>query len=319
MAQRVIPGPFDVAGNWFRGCLHSHTTESDGWMPPERLVEHYRRAGYDFLALTDHGKLTDRASLSTPSFLVVRGTELDVGRSELGQRFHLVGVGIQDAPRRDQGMTAADAVAEIHRLGGEAILAHPYWSGLTAGDLLGLDGCVGVEVFNTSCETGIGRGNSQYVMDEVLTRGKLVRFVAADDTHRPGADSLKGWTMVRAPELTEAALLEALRQGHFYASTGPEVRSVVLRDGRVEVECSPAQAIQLVCDPTRGSYIGAGGWAGAVRASRRRPEQMQEAVVDGQLLTGATFELSRSPRYARVQVIDPAGRMAWTSPLFVEE
>jgi hypothetical protein len=44
--------------------------------------------------------------------------------------------------------------------------------------------------------------------------------------HRPGFDSLRAWTMVKAPELTREAIVTALRAGHFYASTGPIIRDV---------------------------------------------------------------------------------------------
>lgn len=320
MATRnEIAGPFGAAGNWYRGCLHSHTSESDGSATPDRLVDHYRRGGYDFIALTDHDKLTDRTGLSRPDFLVLPGTELAVGHSELGERFHVVGVGIREPVDRSaaRGMSASDAIAEIRRLGGEAIVAHPYWSGLTVGDLLGLSDYVAVEVYNTTCQTSIGRGLSAYAWDEALTRGRLIRVVASDDCHRPGRDTLGAWTMVRAPELSAGAILEALRQGSFYASTGPEIYSVALRGNYVEVECSPAQTIELICDPTRGARLQAGATEGAVLATRKRPHHRQEGVVDGELVTGATFELAREPRYARVQVTDPAGRVAWTNPLFM--
>lgn len=319
MTRQEIAGPFGAAGNWYRGCLHSHTTESDGSAPPERLVEHYRRGGYDFLVLADHDKLTDRSGLSTPDFLVLRGTELAVGRTELGERFHVVGIGVREpiGTGAAGAMTAADAIAEIRRLGGEAIVAHPYWSGLTSADLLALSDLLAIEVFNTTCQASIGRGNSQYVWDELLTRGRLVRAVATDDCHRPGFDSRRAWTMVRAPELSPVAILDALRRGHFYASTGPEIHSVVLRGDVVEVECSPVQAVELICDPTRGSRLEAGTNSDAVGAVRRRGGHLPEGVVDGGLVTGATFELRREPRYARVQVVDSAGRMAWTNPIFV--
>ena len=56
------PNPFAAAGQWYRGCLHSHTTESDGRMSPEHLLAHYQLGGFDFVALTDHNRVTDRAA-----------------------------------------------------------------------------------------------------------------------------------------------------------------------------------------------------------------------------------------------------------------
>ena len=56
----------------------------------------------------------------------------------------------------------------------------------------------------------------------------------------------------------------------------------------------------------------------ASRAQRLRSETNRpEGVVEGELLTGATFTLQGTERYVRVQVEDQLGRRAWTNPLFV--
>lgn len=39
---------------WYKGNLHTHTTNSDGRLAPEVVINLYKEAGYDFLALTDH-------------------------------------------------------------------------------------------------------------------------------------------------------------------------------------------------------------------------------------------------------------------------
>ena len=49
---------FDPDKPFFKGNLHTHTTNSDGRMSPEEVTRRYQEAGYDFLALTDHWKRT---------------------------------------------------------------------------------------------------------------------------------------------------------------------------------------------------------------------------------------------------------------------
>jgi hypothetical protein len=44
------PGPFML----LRGCLHTHTTNSDGALTPQEVADAYRDRGYDFIAFTDH-------------------------------------------------------------------------------------------------------------------------------------------------------------------------------------------------------------------------------------------------------------------------
>jgi len=322
MSLAVLPSPFATGhadGRWYRGCLHVHTTESDGGMPPERLLRHYQMGGFDFVAITDHEKVTDRTALSGPDLLVLRGIELGVGRAELGQPYHVVGIGVEEgfAPRR--GWQPQEAIDEINRFGGVAIVAHPYWSGLTVADLLAVRDYAAFEVFNTGCEGEIARGYSVVHWDELLARGYPVRAVASDDSHWPGFDSLQAWTMVRAPEPSRAAIVESIRQGHFYASNGPEIYSVSADEGKVEVECSPARSIALVCDPTRGGRVGASAAEPPVHARRRRGTQSYDGLDDARPLTGATFPLQGVERYARVQVVDARGRTAWTNPLFTRE
>ncbi len=52
--KREFINPFNASGKWYRGNVHAHTTVSDGTKTPETLVEMYKRAGYDFLSITDH-------------------------------------------------------------------------------------------------------------------------------------------------------------------------------------------------------------------------------------------------------------------------
>ena len=310
------PNPFAAAGQWYRGCLHSHTTESDGRMSPENLIAHYRLGGFDFVALTDHNRVTDRTALSGPDFLTLRGVEVNLGRTECGTEYHIVGIGIDPAFAPRPEWSPQEAIDEIKRRGGFAIVAHPYWSGLGPADLLAIRGYAAVEVFNTGCEGEIGRGYSSVHLDDLLARGQATWAVASDDTHWPGFDTLHAWTAVRAESLTAEAIVAALHAGHFYASTGPEIYDVRLTDGEVVVECSPAASVALVCDATRGGRVGVGPGQPAINAQRRPGRQMREGL-DGGPLTGAAFRLRGDERYARVQVTDARGRIAWTNPLFV--
>ena len=46
--------PFDLPGRFWRGNIHTHSTLSDGALPPETVVAAYRDAGYDFMMLSEH-------------------------------------------------------------------------------------------------------------------------------------------------------------------------------------------------------------------------------------------------------------------------
>jgi hypothetical protein len=192
-----------------------------------------------------------------------------------------------------------------------------------------------MEVYNADTEVHIGRGNSQALWDDLLTRGQIIPVVAVDDCHRPGHDSLRAWTMVRARDRSPAAIMAALRAGHSYASCGPEIFDVrwepdagpetaggtaggLRAGGTVTVRCSPAQSITMVADATKGGRLNAGTLGMALRARRLRHEgHGPEGTPDGQLLSGGVFRLAGNERYVRLQVEDERGRRAWTNPLFV--
>ncbi|MBI3969667.1 MAG: CehA/McbA family metallohydrolase [Chloroflexi bacterium] len=331
-----LANPFAVPGQWFRGNLHVHTTNSDGAMPPEKLVAHYAYAGWDFIALTDHWKVTELPAPSpvTAGITVIPGIEVGTapGSTEAGTNYHIVGINVQEAPPRREAQNGAAAaqwyVDAIREQGGEATIAHPYWSGLTLRDVATVCGHLAIEVYNTDTEVHIGRGNSQMLWDDLLSHGIPTLAVAVDDCHRPGQDSLRAWTVVRAPDRSPAAIMAALRAGHFYASTGPEIYDVQLAlngegserpyAGTVTVRCGPARSISLVADPTRGGRLNAGTFGMARNARRLKPAgQNPQGIVDGELLTGAEFTLAGIERYARIQVEDDRGRCAWTNPLFM--
>jgi hypothetical protein len=53
----VVTGDTAPADTWWRGNTHTHTLWSDGDDFPEAVAEWYKRAGYHFLAITDHNTL----------------------------------------------------------------------------------------------------------------------------------------------------------------------------------------------------------------------------------------------------------------------
>ena len=57
VALVLAPAPVraaDAAPRWFKGNLHTHSLWSDGDDYPEMITDRYKRAGYHFLAMSDH-------------------------------------------------------------------------------------------------------------------------------------------------------------------------------------------------------------------------------------------------------------------------
>ena len=158
--------------------------------------------------------------------------------------------------------------------------------------LLPLEGHIGIEVYNSTCSK-IGKGCSSVHWDNLLDEGQIMPASACDDTHR-GRDIFMGWTMLKCPELTTAAVLESLRTGCFYASCGPVIRDLREKDGRLTLECSPATEVHFMCARSTGYALYAD---------------------DGPPITSASFSANPSARYVRVEVVDAKGRRAWSNPV----
>src|SRR3954471_22109516 len=80
----------------------------------------------------------------------------------------------------------------------------------------------------------------------MLEAGRRPFAFATDDCHSPGFDIGDAWTMVRAAERSEPAVLEALRHGYTYASAGATIAGVETDGTAVEIRCSPARSIVLM-------------------------------------------------------------------------
>lgn len=300
----VFSNPFKAEGRWFKGNIHAHTLNSDGELSPEQLTERYREGGYDFLSITDHGKLTDGQELSTPSFLLIPGEEVCVGSSETGRYFHVVGVGIRkEIPVEDldREVTPQMAIDLIQELGGEAIVAHPYWSCLNHSDLVGLRGYLGLEVYNTSCELAIGKGLSSVHWDGLLARNLRPLGFAVDDAHsreRPylPSDSCGAWINVKADRLTLESIMDGIRLGLFYSSTGPEIRDIEIKDGEIMVSSSPVRSIAFISND----------WLG------------QKNTAETDSIDEAAYGLRGGEKYVRIEATDWVGRTAWSNPIFIE-
>jgi hypothetical protein len=303
--------PFSADGAWLRCALHAHTTNSDGELAPSLLVRHYDRAGFDVLAITDHWVRT--VEPSTDRLLVIPGTELDASMGAPGREAHVLGFGVEADPAEPGGEfpSLEETVAWIRQSGGVPYLAHPYWSGLRVEEFAGCAGLAGLEVYNAGCELEVGRGRAGVHWDDVLELdGRAWFAIAADDSHHPAFDSSLAWTWVRAPERTREAVLEALRTGSFYSSTGPLIEDLAVEDGAVEVRTSPARSVTLMTGRTRGAGVNAG------RLGYSHRGEVLESSPDG-AITAARLVAPRQAPYGRLEVTGADGGKAWTNPLWI--
>ncbi|MFG1912846.1 CehA/McbA family metallohydrolase [Kribbella sp. NPDC048928] len=291
---------FDLPGRFWRGNLHTHSNLSDGYLSPAGTAQVYRDAGYDFVAITDHFRgeygfpMTDTRDLRTDGFSTLIGAELHAPLTEAGQEWHIIAAGLPlDFAPPSAGETGPELARRARAAGAFVGMAHPAASLLTAVDAESLDAAHSIEVYNALSDRE-DRGDSWHLTDVLLNRGHRMTTYAADDAHLQPQDPppCKAWVHVRAESLDPDALLSALKAGHFYSSTGPELYDVRIEGNVVVVHCSPATKILL-----------SGGHPGA-------------EVKQGTDLTEASLPLGLfRGLHCRITVEDAAGGRAWTNPI----
>ena len=322
------------AQQWFRGNTHAHTSNSDGDSPPDTVARWYRDAGYHFLVVTDHERITDpgplNATLAAPGkFLVIAGEEVtqlvaDSTHPDRRRQAHVNALGLTRPVTRlgergiAHGISLMDAyarnIAEIRAAGGIPQVNHPNfrWS-VRLEDLTSLPDSTLFEIWNAHTgvnnlggvdDAGRAAPSAEALWDSLLTRGKVVFAVADDDSHSfraSDADSYaltrpgRAWIMVRADTLTEPAILGAIRRGDFYASTGVTLSELAVTDSAITVAVLPVYDSRYTME-----FIGSGGSVLSTVYGRR-----------------ASYAIRGDEGYVRVRVTDSNGRKAWTQAVRV--
>ncbi|MBQ2955606.1 MAG: hypothetical protein IJE08_04005 [Clostridia bacterium] len=289
---------FDPNKPFFMGNLHTHTSNSDGRMAPEDVLDLYRAKGYDFIALTDHWKRTSGDAYLRDDMLVIPGIELDYTLP--AQVIHLVGVGVDECileAQRNGG--PQDGINRIRRAGGRAILAHPAWSLNTVETIGCLKGLTATEIYNSvsGAPWNGDRADSTDVLDVAAAHGCLINTVAADDSHFYTGEECSSYIMLQTEELTQESVLSALDQGAYYATRGPRFNQIEVTEDEIRVSCGPVSQIIFHSDLF---YV-------------------KGRTVAGEGITEAVYPIqkSRSESFVRIILVDEQGRRAWSNPIRV--
>jgi len=213
---------FTATGKFRRGNLHTHSTNSDGVLPPEEVCRRYQTEGYDFIALTDHFvglfdyPITDTTAFHNDRFTTILGAELHTGTMENGHLWHIVAAGLPrdftppDAPHFQpaKGSESAASIAQRARDAGAFVaIAHPHWSGMSEADARTITAAHAVEVYNHGCVVDNDRGEGFVTLEHLLNGGRRLNLIATDDAHFNTPDFFGGWVMVKATETNQMLCL----------------------------------------------------------------------------------------------------------------
>lgn len=300
---------FSAKGRFWRGNLHTHSNRSDGALDPAEVCRRYKAEGYDFIALTDHFvglfgyPIVDTTEFRDGDFTTILGAELHSGAMENGEVWHILAVGLPEdfAPSESPDFrptaeqeTGPQLAQRAREAGAFVAVAHPEWGGLSLADARSIEAAHSVEVYNHSCQVDADRAEGFWHFDRLLEEGRRLTVCATDDAHFTGPDYFGGWTMVKAEENTPEALVEALKAGHMYASTGPEIKDVRWSEKEVFIDTS---AVSAVIVQGKGSAA---------------------VAKHGASMTSTRVPLSRFADcdWLRITVVDSAGKRAWTNPVW---
>lgn len=119
-AAQPLPTPAAGLAAPVRGAVHIHTHRSDGSGTVEDVAAAAARAGLNFVIVTDHGDGT-----RNPVPPVIQSNVLVIDAVEISTwGGHVVALGLPKTPYPLAG-EARDVIADIARLGGFSIVAHP--------------------------------------------------------------------------------------------------------------------------------------------------------------------------------------------------
>ncbi|MBE6615598.1 MAG: hypothetical protein E7631_09895 [Ruminococcaceae bacterium] len=295
-----------------KGNLHCHTARSDGDFSAEEVIKNYVDGGFDFLCLSDH-YIYNYDNFGNQPITIIPGMEYDCDdQEEWGapiHSFHIVCIGPSEKDgngfRQDEVTPAGKAktqeelqpyLDDIHRKKNLTILAHPHWSSTPTREIENIQGLTAMEIWNSGAAYWHDMDTDAIYWDELLTRGHRIYGVATDDAHGNPV-FCKGWIRVRA-ENNINSILEAIREGRFYSSCGPEIYDFYVEDNYAVLECSPVAKIRMHRN-LHPNYL-----------------ERKEGI------TSVRFHLGKCPetiRYIRMSVVDAEGRCAWTNPIWLND
>jgi len=278
-------------GQWLKGNLHAHTSPASGCgqISVENCVGAYVERGYDFLAISDHGTYTKH---SDKRITLIPGVEWNNAAGGCH-----TGVYSLDPADLEEAIAVSDHDILLNNLADSdalVVLNHPNWQlrpHYRREELDEKQSYDGIEVYNAVIERMDGYAIATDKWDYLLARGRRVLGFASDDSHSD-TDIGRAAIYVRCKNRTPRAIMEAIKAGNFYCSSGAVIDDIRLEDGVIAVDAPGAQQIEARAD---------GG--------------LRIASVNDTSLRLDTREIKR--RYVRFTVYGAGSAMAWTQPFFL--
>ena len=321
VAAAAVRGPSESGGpRWYRGDLHSHTVHSDGEITVEDRVRGAVERGLDFLAITDHNTISHHREIDRwPEVITpIRASEVTTFHGHMNCFGLHQAIDWRNASRGGGAATIAD---QAHRQNALISINHPgafgdpwcvgcHWD-FALVDYATIDA---IEVWNGRWAIPETANDSALALwTDLLDAGFRPTAVSGTDSHSAEEDEYVALPMnhVHADGRSEAAILDGIRRGHVFLSSGPIVSflargsdgaevglpgSEVPGDGRLDLEAnvdrlaeqatlwfvtSGSRIALEVCEPGSTRLVG----PGLVALKWWRLELRAGTAANGDLLT----------------------------------
>jgi len=224
--------PVRAGAGWYKGDLHCHTFHSDARGAPETLHAAARQAGLDFLAVADHNTITQRRYFhpqSSPELVFVRAMEVTTAEGHA----NVYGVDEWIDFRMTRPADAHTLAQLVHDKGGLLSINHDKPSIPWDYELPDAD-CQEVWQSTWLAWNWVSLERWQ----ERLVAGRRLSAIGGSDFHQPETLQPEGplvlarpTTVLFLPELSEDAVLAAMRAGHGYVTESPTGPHLEIRAG----------------------------------------------------------------------------------------
>ena len=239
---------------WYKGNTHTHSTYSDGDTDVRDVIKWYHDNDYHFLFVTDHNCPLNPDSIKLDfsmrsDFILIPGNEVTdvqvIHTSALQTTTSIPTISDYSRKLRNGEISEAEfqalpntraGILDMHVkhilvAGGLPVINHPnFVSGVQVADILPVKELKHLELFNGHPSV-YNFGNElhsavEIKWDSLLIQGKLLYGIACDDEHqlkktgREFANPGRGWIMVNAVSLSAKDIMNAIKSGDFYSSTG---------------------------------------------------------------------------------------------------
>lgn len=221
--------PVRQGAGWYKGDLHCHTFHSDAKGAPELLHAAARQAGLDFLAIADHNTTTQRRYFhpqSSPDLVFVRAMEVTTAEGHA----NVYGVDEWIDFRMTKPADAHTLARLVHDKGGLLSINHDKPPIAWEYELPQAD-CQEVWQSTWMAWNWIALERWQ----QRLAAGLRLSAIGGSDYHQPAQLMPEGplvlarpTTVLYLPELSEDAVLAAMKAGHGYVTESPTGPALVM-------------------------------------------------------------------------------------------